>query len=439
MGRRRGSPGRPNADARVRNVPLRTPDRRPGAEVKSRDRRSEPALPPSARARAVIAAAVGPLIAGYAVVAALLALVTSIASVATFSVAGVLRAAATAWLAAYQVPVVIAGRPLGVLPLLATIGMCSLVARSAAHAVARLGYDSPGQAVNVIVPIAAAHALFGVTVAALSIGSSVSAEPLTAFLVPGFLAGLSAIVGVARCCGLVSALRDNLDTLAIRGLRAGAVGLAGLLAAGAFVYALNLGLSTSTAGHLFAENAHGFGSSAGMLLLCLGYLPNAVVFALSFAAGPGFSIGSVSVGAFSFSGGAVPGVPLLAGVPEHAARWWPVLMLLPALVGALVGWSLRDSYEDPRGRLRTVGIAGAMVGFGCVLLGSVAGGRLGSGPFNPVAVPVGLTSLTAFGWIVLPGGLVAWLAGPRTRRAETGEEPTEDAPAPTSPDPEEFG
>ncbi|GAB2999421.1 DUF6350 family protein [Amycolatopsis acidiphila] len=399
------------------------------AEEEVNDLRDTGELSGAARAKVVIAAAFGPLIAGYALVVALFALVTALASIARFSVLGVLRAAAPGLLAAYQVPVTIAGSNLGVLPLLATVGVGALVAGSAAHAAGRLRYREPGQAVNVVAPIAATHALAGITVALTVDTVRVSIEPLTAFLVPGFVAAVAATAGVARRCGIAAAARDYLDPVALRGLRAGALGMVGLFAVGALVFTVGLGASVHTAATLFSSNSPGFGSGVGMLLLSVGYLPNAIVATLSFVAGPGFSLGSVSLTPFAYQGGNVPGLPLLAGMPEHAARWWPVLMLLPAAVGVFVGWSLRHSDEDPRARLRTVGIAGALIGFGCVLLGMLAGGRLGAGSFNPVSVPVGLLSVAAFGWIVVPGGLVAWLAGPHR------------VPAPVvveEPEPEDF-
>src|SRR5262249_14499314 len=158
--------------------------------------------------------------------------------------------AAPGWLAAYQVPITISGRPLGVLPLVATAGVCALVACSAAHAAHRLGYREPGQAVNVVAPTAVAHALFGVTIALWSSGTDVSAEPLNAFLVPGLVGALSATAGVSRTCGLVEAVRKNLHPMAVRGLRAGLLGLAGLLAVGALLLAMSLVLSTATVARL---------------------------------------------------------------------------------------------------------------------------------------------------------------------------------------------
>lgn len=367
----------------------------------------------AARTTTVLASALGPLLVGYLFVVAVFALVTALASVSRFSVLGVLRAAGIGLLAAYQVPVTITGGTLGVLPMLGTILVFVLVASSAARAAGRLGCREPGQAVTVVAPIAALHSLTGVVVALIDVSPRVSVEPLTAFLAPGALSALFALVGVARRCGFTAAARERLDPVALSGLRAGALGMAGLLAAGALVYAIGLVLSFDTANRLFAANAPGFGSGAGMLLLSLGYLPNALAGTLSFLAGPGFSLGSVSMTPFQYSGGAVPGLPVLAVMPEHAGHWWPLLMLLPAAVGVLVGWSLRRSHPDAGARLRTVAIAGALVGFGCVLLGTLAGGRLGNGPYSPVSIPAGLLSVAAFGWIFVPGGLVVWLAGPR--------------------------
>jgi hypothetical protein len=397
-----------------------------GEQVAEGAEREEP-LSGAARFRALIAAAAGPLLTGYAAVATSLALVTAIAPQSRFSATGVLAAAGPGWLAAHLVPLEIAGRPLGVLPLLVTIGICVLIARTAGSAADRLGYRDPGQAIVLIGTMAGAHAVFGATIAVLTNARPASAEPLPAFLVPGLLAGVAALAGVARRCGIWAAVSDYLDPVAMHGLRAGALGLAGLVAVGALMLALSLALSTSTSRELFAANAPGFGSGLGMLLLCLGYLPNAVVFGVAFATGPGFSIGSVSLTPYQFTGGGVPAMPLLAAIPEHQAAWWPILMLLPALVGALVGWSLRRVHTDRMARLRTVGVAGALVGFGCVLLGTLAGGRLGSGPFTPVAVPVGLVSVAAFVWITIPGALVAWFAGPRevAEPEETAEIVTE--------------
>ncbi|MFC4082624.1 cell division protein PerM [Amycolatopsis samaneae] len=404
---------------------LTRPERPPGDEPVSDP--GPGTVTPAKRARVLLAAALGPLVTGYAVVATLLALVTLTAERATFSAAGALLAAGPGWLAAHQVRLDLGGHPLGVLPLLPTIGVVLLTARAASRAARRLGCRSARRAVPVIATIAGAHATFGLLVALLSLGAPVSANPFTAFVVPGLFAGLSATVGVVRRCGLPDVVRGRLDPLAVRGLRAGALGLAALVLGGALVFALATVLSVSTVDKLFGTGA---GSGFGLLLLSLLYLPNAVVAALSFMTGPGFSVGTATSGIFGSSGGPVPGVPLLGGFPEHPASWWPVLLVLPALAGALVGWSVRRIDEDPAARVRTVAVAGAVVGFGCVVLGTLAGGRLADGPFDPVSIPVGVASIVAFCWIVIPGGFVTFFAGPHAPArppAELAEELPETA------------
>ncbi|MGW4483767.1 cell division protein PerM [Amycolatopsis sp. NPDC004368] len=387
---------------------LTSSPRPPGGEPVGDTVELDAEVAPATRVRVLLTAAFGPLITEYAVVATLLALVALSAERTAFSATGMLLTAGPGWLAAFQVQLGIAGHPLGVLPLLPTIGAVLLVARTASGVALRLGFTTVRQAVPLICVIATAHALFGLLIGLLSLSAPVWANPLLACVVPGVFAALAATGGAVRRCGLPASVADRLDPLAVRGLRAGALGLAALLAVGAIVFAAATVSSWSTVDDLFEPS---FGNSFGLLLLSVAYLPNAVVAALSFVTGPGFTVGSLDVSLIGYRGGAVPAVPLLGGIPEHTASWWPVLLVLPAAVGALVGWSVRHADGDPAGRIRMVAVAGAVVAFGCVVLGTLAGGRLADGPFDPVSVPVGVASIVAFCWIVIPGGFVAFFAG----------------------------
>lgn len=358
--------------------------------------------------RVLAAAALGPLVTGYTAVATVLVLVALTAGRAAFSGTGVLLAAGPGWLAAHQVRLDIAGHPLGVLPLLPTLGVVALAARTASGAARRLGCRSFREGVPVLVTIAGAHAVFGLVIALCAQGSPVTANPVAAFAVPGLLAASAAAAGTTRACGLPDVVSDRLDPLALRALRTGALSLAVLVACGAAVFTVATAVSWPTVAGTYEP---GLGTSSGLFLLSLLYLPNAVTAALSFVTGPGFSIGPLTVGMFGYHGGAVPAVPLLGGLPEHHAAWWPALLVLPAAAGALAGWSLRKADPDPAQRIRAVAVAGAVVALGCVVLGSLAGGRLGDGPFDPVSVPVGVASVVAFCWIVIPGSFVAFFAG----------------------------
>jgi hypothetical protein len=362
----------------------------------------------AARVRVLLAAALGPLLTGYIAVAALLALIALTAGRAVFSGTGVLLAAGPGWLAAHQVRLDIGGHPLGLLPVLPTLGVVALAARTASGAAGRLGCRSPREARPVFVAITGAHAVFGLVVALGTQGSPVTSNPLLACAVPGLLAAAASAAGIIRCCGLPDFVAERVDPLALRGVRAGALGLAVLVACGAGVFTVATAVSWRTVADMYEP---ALGSSSGLFLLSVLYLPNAVTAALSFVTGPGFSIGSLNAGMFGYHAGAVPGVPLLGGLPEHHAAWWPALLALPAAAGALVGWTLRKIDAEPVQRVRAVAVAGAVVALGCVVLGTVSGGRLGDGPFDPVSVPVGVASVVMFCWIVIPGSFVAFFAG----------------------------
>src|SRR5437763_1879480 len=119
------------------------------------------------RVRALVLLAIGPLLAGYVAIAASLALTAALAPGARFSTLGVLIAAGPAWLAAYHVPVSIAGHELGVLPLLPTILVLALLARAAAGAADRMDARTPRAARSILIVAGGTHAIAGTLLAAL--------------------------------------------------------------------------------------------------------------------------------------------------------------------------------------------------------------------------------------------------------------------------------
>ncbi len=367
-------------------------------------------VPPLTRIRVLVLAALGPLLAGYLAIATLLALVTAIATNAHFAAGGVLDAALPSWLAAHQVPVRIFGLELGVLPLLPTIGVAVITARSAASAAARLDLRRPGQAGKLIALVAVAHGIAGMLVAGLSSRGDVTADPLSALYYPALVSALAATAGVARRCGLLDAIVLRADEVAVAGLRAGALAVVLLLTAGGALLTFGLLTSIATARDLFPMGA---GDAIGVLLLSIGYLPNAMIAATAFLAGPGFSIGSVSMSPLEFDGGPVPALPLLAALPEETAAWWPALFALPLAVGVVVGRRLRHFDDDPVARLRAVAVASGVVAVAFVLLGGSAGGDLGRGPFDPVSMHAAVLSVALVLWTAVPAAVAVWFGGPR--------------------------
>lgn len=397
----------------------------------------DPAVPTRRQpARALVIAALAPLVITYAAVAVIFALVSVAAAHATFSAGDTLLAAGPGMLAVYQVPVEIGGAALGALPLLPTIGAVFLIRRTASGAARRLGYSEPGQAFVVVGVIAGAHAAAGGLMSAAVNASSPSVTPLTALLLPGLLAAVAALLGAGPHCGIMPMLRRKLNPVAMSGLRAGMLGSAVLLSTGTAVFALATVFSSATVRQLFAASAPGTGGALGMLLLSAGYAPNAVMAATSMLLGSGFSLGELSASPFGFTPGAVPGIPLLASLPESYADWWPLLLACPLACGVFVGFTVRHAAVRVTVRLRMVLIAGVVVAIGMLLLATLASGQLGVGRLSPVEVPVGLLSVAGFGWIVVPAGVVAWLAGPHR---PLGSGWREGIVAGSMPDPDEPG
>jgi hypothetical protein len=375
------------------------------------------AIDPGVRAgdwRLLLVVALGPLITGYAAVAALLALVTATAAKADFSTSGVLLAAGPGWLAAHQVPLDIAGGRLGMEPLLPTIGMVVLVACTTAGAAGR-GFTSAARDSRwLILAATASHALFGAALTLALPGNGVAAPVSAGVCCPAVLAGVAALIGLwwHQRPDLPGWFPESVRVGVVAGVR----GLILLVTAGALTFAVGLVTSLATAGELLNLSAPETGSAFGLVLLSLGYLPNAVIGGLAFLTGPGLSIGAYSVGPLRFVAGDVPGVPLLAALPEAQQSWWPLVLLVPLAVGGYLGWSLR--HATPRAGPVSLGVAAVVLAIGCLVLCAGAGGRLADGPFDPVTVYPWRVAAAGLGWTALPGAAVlGGVAGIRALRA----------------------
>lgn len=374
-------------------------------------------IDPSARSgrwRLLLVAALGPLITGYAAVAALLALVTAAAANADFSTSGVLLAAGPGWLAAHQVPLDIAGGRLGMEPLLPTIGMVVLVACTTAGAAGRALGSSARAAAQLILTVTAAHALFGAALTLAQSGTAVTAAVPAGACYPAVLAGVAALIGLSRHRepGAPAWLSQPVRA----GIRAGVRGLALLVAAGAIAFVAGLVTSLTVARELLGLGAPETGNAFGLVALSAGYLPNAAIGGLAFLTGPGLSIGDYSVGPLRFVPGDVPEVPLLAALPETQQSWWPLVLLAPLAVGGYLGWSLRAT--TVRASLGSLGVAAVVLATGCLVLCAGAGGRLANGPFDPVTMHPWQVAAAGLGWTVLPGAaMLGGVAGVRAMRA----------------------
>ena len=437
----------------------------PAAPAPADRPRRRPDLPP--RLGVLAEVALVPVLVSYAAVVVLAALVTASASGTTPGgkpgLAQALGSGIPLWLAVHLVPLTIGGVPLGVLPLAPAAGVAVLVAVLARRGVLRLaalpgadGVDTAHDtrpdrwtslAVPVVAAVAAVHAAAGVLAAALLTPDTATipadASPATAGTVAGLLAALSAAAGVAGPCGL-GARMCTLPGWVARGLRTGLGAAAATVASGAALLLVVLLAHADAVAASFAAIAPDVGSGAGLWLLDAAYVPNAVVAASSWLLGPGFAVGGVVATPTGATPGLIPPVPLAALLPTGPPPTWAGLAFaLPLAVGSAVGWLLapvgaadaavgrsQRPGQDVLRRVRPVLVAAATAGVVLALAAGLAGGRLGSGPFDPVSVPAGPVLLAVLAWIALPGAVVALLAAPaegpgrpRTTRRDRGSAP----------------
>lgn len=124
---------------------------------------------------------------------------------------------------------------------------------------------------------------------------------------------------------------------------------AGLIAVGALAVAARFVLGGSHAAAMY-QGLHV--DAPGAAALTFGqavYLPTAIVWAVSWLAGPGFAMGTDALASPAVTTPSVqPPIPLFALVPQHSSNWWLLIVLLPIAVGALAGWIVRSRLEFER-------------------------------------------------------------------------------------------
>ena len=251
---------------------------------------------------------------------------------------GVLRTAANLWLVAHHVGFTVhgAGR-IGLLPLglvLLPGALLVLAGRWVVRAgsVTRLrhvGYAALALALPYAL-LAGALALASRTPGAVpSLTEAVVASFLLALLAGG-LGAARALAPWSRLARLMPARPRSI----VMGML-GAVAL--LTAAGAALAAGSLAVHLPEVRAASDALSPGVGGAALLLLAQLAYVPNAIIWAVAYALGPGFAFGAgTAVTPTASSLGAVPVFPMLAALPGGGAANHPgALGLLPVLVLAM--------------------------------------------------------------------------------------------------------
>ncbi|MFD5590242.1 DUF6350 family protein [Streptomyces griseorubiginosus] len=190
--------------------------------------------------------------------------------------------------------------------------------------------------------------------------------------------------------------------------RAAGAGVAALTGGGAAVLGVSLVVHGEAGQGSFLQLTEGWSGRFAVLLLCAVLVPNAAVWAVGYAAGPGFVLGAGHVVGPLSSDPAplLPPFPLLAAVPEAGpggpAHW--AVAGVPLVAGVVLGWFVGRAADTGWSRGRTAGAVcwAAVLGAGAVaVLAVLAGG------------PLGVGALARFGpvWWQVGGAVAVWLAG----------------------------
>jgi len=352
---------------------------------------------------------------------------------------GVLRTAALLWLIGHHVGFALpgAGR-IGMLPLGLVLLPGALLWRAGrwvvrAGGVSRLrhvGYAALALAVPYAM-VAGALALASSSSMATPALSQAVACPFLLAITAGGLGGARALTSWPRLVGL---LPDRLRSLTVG--TAGA--LAMLVAVGALLAGASLALHLKEFRAVEGTLDPGAVGAVLLLLAQLAYVPNAIIWAISFTLGPGFAFGTGTVIAPTGSAlGQLPAFPMLAALPSGVHSGVPAVLsiavlFVPYAAGAFGG--LLMARAAPALALETAPLWGFACGAaaGCVLgvLAAVAGGPLGDGRLaavGPSGWQVGVVSALEVGVAAaVTAGIANWRRlratgrpGPARRAART--------------------
>ncbi|MGW0436075.1 cell division protein PerM [Micromonospora sp. NPDC003197] len=382
-----------DADPPDRGVePVAGPDRRTGRPPVQRSGGQ-----PRPRRRAPLAVAAGintcwAALVSFLPVATVLGLAQLTEDSATF--AGAIRIGLAGWLLGHGVPLGTSAGPIGLAPLALGALAAWRVARAGVHTSRAIGAQrrgSPRQALAVAGTVGLWYGVLGALAAVAVDVTGLTVSLPRAGLTFAVFGALSALLGAARNTDALGVLAERTPAALRDGVRTGLVAALLVLGAGAAAAGLAVATGGGEASDMLGAYRTGVAGQAGITLLSVAYAPNAAIWAACYLLGPGFAVGTdTAISTTEVTVGALPAVPLIAGLPSGPVGGSGALLLaVPVLAGMAAGWlgmrrTLRAAARDRTqiGWLRLIAaaaIAGPVAGVLLGLAALVSGGPLGGG------------------------------------------------------------
>ncbi|GAB3659487.1 DUF6350 family protein [Actinocorallia lasiicapitis] len=338
---------------------------------------------------------------------------------------GVFRTAVNFWLVAHHAGFSVPSGRVGMLPLGLILLPGGLLYRSGGWIIgaAEKRYRRRVGVVQVALLLAAPYATFAVLLALVARTEELKPSAWQAFVACFSLAFVAGGLGGARA---ISASRGKVRSgfgallrLLPDRARSVVMGLLGsvavLVGAGALLVGASLAVHFREAADVYSLLAPGVIGGGLLTLVEIAYLPNAIIWGMAFAVGPGFSVGAgTSVSPTGVFLGALPSFPPLAALPAPGPA--PLLSLLallaPFVAGAVGGTLVVRSMPStlPEAAPLWGFVAGALTGVVTMILAALSGGPLGGGrmaTMGPSPWQIGLLTALEVG---LASACAAWIA-----------------------------
>ncbi|QUR68769.1 hypothetical protein F6B93_18320 [Mycobacterium spongiae] len=381
------------------------------------------------QARDLVRVAFGPAVVALGIIAAVTLLQLLIAN---SDMTGALGAIASMWLGVHQVPISIAGRQLGVMPLLPVLLMVWGTARSTAQATSP---QSSWLVVRWVVASAVSGPLLmaAIALAVIHDASSVIAElqtpnALHAFACVLVVHAIGAAIGVSSRVGRRALVASSLPDWVGDSVRAAAAGMLALLGLSGVVMTGSLIVHWSTMQELYAITDSIFGQLSLTVLSVL-YAPNVIVGTAAMTVGSSAHIGFATFSSFTVFGGDIPALPILAAVPTPPlGPGWVALLIVGASSGVAVGQQCARRALPLVAATAKLLVAALFGASAMALLAYGGSGRLGN--FGDVGVDQDALITGVFFWFAVVGWVTVVMSGGIRRRPKRPKPP----PAPTPSD-----
>lgn len=302
-----------------------------------------------------------------------------------------------AWLLGHHASLVVPGGHVALAPLGLTLIPVTLLHLTTLRVGRDLRVSGRSDAIGLTTAVTASYAVIATLVSLLARTSAVHVVPSSAFLGAAAIAAVGGGAGAIRASGGWSGVADRLLVGVRQAVRPAGAALAMLLGSGALLVGGSLAAHRHQAGALVESLDAGVGGGVLLGLLCLLYVPTAAIWGLAFVTGPGFAVGAgtlVSPGGTDL--GAVPGLPLLAALPQEPGPVWaPMVLLVPLAAGALAAVfarrgrpiaSLSTATASPTltaavltSAARLAGSVGVLVAAAASILAALSAGAAGPG------------------------------------------------------------